>query len=106
MTLSIHGVTVDEAVSFIVEALKDPLNPRWCGSCIVACMIVIEVDHNTAGTLINANHLFGSTIPAFITAKRTIATIEALVSSWSKCNCPYVDVTDHGVAIHHLVARL
>jgi hypothetical protein len=103
------GVTVDEAVSFIVKALEDPLNPRWCGSCIVACMIVIELDHNTADTLINANHLFGSTILAFLTAKRTIATIEALVSSWSKCKCSYGDVTDHGnsaVTIHRLVARL
>jgi hypothetical protein len=103
------GVTVDEAVSFIMKALGDPLNPRWCGSCIVACMIVIELDHNTADTLINANHLFGSTILAFLTTKRTIATIEALVSSWSKCKCSYGDVTDHGnsaVTIHHLVARL
>jgi hypothetical protein len=71
-------------------------------------MIVIEVDNNTADTLINANHLFGSTILAFITARRTIATIEALVSTWSKCSCSYADVTGHGsaVAIHRLVARL
>ena len=44
-----------------------PLNPCWCGSCIMGCMIVIKADHNTADTLINANHLFGSTILAFLT---------------------------------------
>jgi len=102
------GVTVDEAVSFNVKALEDPHNPRWCGSCIVACMTVIEVDHNTADTLINANHLFGSTILAFLIAKRTIATIEALVSSRSECKCSYADATDHSsaVAVHRLVARI
>src|SRR5882762_6309501 len=49
------GVTVDEAVSFIVEALEDPLNPRWCGPSITACMVVIKMDHNTAEALINGN---------------------------------------------------
>jgi hypothetical protein len=47
------GVTVDEAICFIIEALEDPLNPRWCASCIIACMTVIRLDHNTAESLIN-----------------------------------------------------
>ena len=57
----------------------------------------------------HSHHIFSSTILAFLTAKRTVTTIEALVFSWSKCKCSYADVTDHGngaVAVHRLVARL
>jgi hypothetical protein len=102
------GVTVDEAVSFIVEALEDPLKPRWCGQSIVACMIVIQLDHNSAESLINKNHLFGATIVAFLTAKRSIADIETLSSTWSNCECSYEAVANHGGAIpvHHLVAGI
>jgi hypothetical protein len=101
------GVTADEAVSFIVEALKDPLKPQWCGQSIVACMIVIQLDHNSAESLINKNHLFGATIIAFLTAKRSIADIESL-ESWSNCQCSYGAVTDHGGAlrVHGLVAQI
>jgi hypothetical protein len=102
------GVTVDEAVSFIVEALKNPLKPRWCGQSIVACMIVIQNDHDSAEFLINKNHLFGASIVAFLTAKRSIADIETLSSTWSNCECSYDAVTNHGGAIpvHHLVAAI
>ena len=99
------GITVDEAVSFIVEALEDPLNPRWCGPCIAACMVVIKFHHDTAETLINRNHLFGSTIVAFLTAKRSIADIEALEARWSVCKCSLDHITGHGgaVAVHCVV---
>src|ERR1700683_2440830 len=90
------GISVDEAVAFIVEALEDPLKPRWCVQSIVACMTVIQFDHNSAESLINGNHLFGATIVAFLTAKRSIADIEALASTWSKCECSYGAVIRHG----------
>jgi len=99
------GITVDEAVSFIVEALEDPLNPRWCGPCVAACMVVIMFDHNTAETLINRNHIFGSTIVAFLTAKRSIADIETLEANWSICKCSRDHTIGHGgaVAVHNIV---
>lgn len=97
------GITVDDAVSFIVEALEDPLNPCWCGPCIAACMIVIKFDHNTAETLINRNHLFGSTIVTFLTAKRSIADIEALETRWSVCKCSPDRVTNRAAVVHDIV---
>ena len=106
------GLTVDEAVNFIIEALEDLLKPRWCGQSIVACMIVIQFDHNSAESLINKNHLFGTTIVAFLTAKRTITDIETLASTWSKCECSYGAIAPHGGAVlvhhpaHHLVAAM
>jgi hypothetical protein len=70
-------------------------------------MLVIQLDHNTAETLINGNHLFGLTIIAFLTAKRSLTAIETLLSRWSKCSCSYADDTDHGgalaVAVHRIV---
>lgn len=101
------GVTVNEAVSFIVEALEDPLNPRWCALSLMASMAVIELDHSVE-TLINANHLFGSIIATFLTAKRTIADIKTLESRWSKCNCSYASLTDHGSAtrIHFIIVQM
>jgi hypothetical protein len=92
------GVTLDEAVSFIIEALEDPLNPRWCGPSISACMMVIR-HHNTAGTIINGNRLFGSAIVAFLTAKRSIATIETLASRWYTCECSHAAIKGHGIAV-------
>src|ERR1700735_4135 len=82
------GLTVDEAVSFIIEALKDPLKPRWCGQSIVTSMIVIQFGHNSAESL---------------TAKRTITDIETLASTWSKCECSYGAIAPHGgaVLVHH-----
>lgn len=102
------GVTVDEAVSFITEAFANPLNPRWCAPCIVACMIVIQLDHNSAESLINGNHLFGSAIIAFLSAERSITAMEALASNWCKCKCSYADVTRHVSAksVHHIVAGM
>jgi hypothetical protein len=93
------GVTVDEAISFIVEALEDPLNPRWCALCILACTMVIKLDHNTAESLINKNHPFGSTIVAFLTAKRSAVEIEALASRWSTCSCTSSNVFGNGLSM-------
>jgi len=103
------AATVDDAVSFIIEALEDPLNPRWCASSIIASMVVIRLDHQTTETLINANHVFGSTIAAFLTAKRSTEDIITLASRWSKCNCSDADITQHGDAarnIHVVVAGM
>jgi hypothetical protein len=107
------GVTVSKAISFIVEALEDPLNPRWCAPCITACIMVLMPDPDgddtdEIGNIISRNHLFCSTIVAFLTAKRSIAAIEKLSSRWSKCSCSHADIIDHGLAmpIHQLVARM
>jgi hypothetical protein len=85
--------TVDDAIPFIIEALEDPLKPRWCASSIIASMVVIDHANHPIETLINANHLFGSTIVAFLTAKRSAKDIRTLVSRWSKCSCSYADIT-------------
>ncbi|KIM77174.1 hypothetical protein PILCRDRAFT_796231 [Piloderma croceum F 1598] len=102
------GVTVDESISFIVEALEDPLNPRWCAACIVACMTVIKLDHNIAESLINKNHTFGSSIVAFLTAERSVAEIEALASRWSTCGCSSSDVFGSGLCmrVHRIVVGI
>ena len=107
------GVTVNDAISFVEEALEDPLNPRWCAPSIMACLVVIQPDPNkndsdVLQTLIRRNHLFGSTIVAFLTAERSIAAIEALASRWSKCSCSNADIADHGTAmlIHHIVVGM
>lgn len=99
------GFTVDEAIAFIIEALEDPLNPRWCAASVMVCAFVIH-DQNAPESLLNANHLFGSTIVAFLTAKRSIADIKTLDSRWSNCSCSYADITNHGRAmlIHRVVA--
>jgi hypothetical protein len=101
------GVTVDEAISFIVEALEDPLNPRWCALCIMACMVVIKLDHDTAESLINKHHSFGSTIVAFLTAERSVAEIEALASRWSTCGCSS-NVFGSGISlrVHRIVVGM
>jgi hypothetical protein len=102
------GVTVDEAVSFIVETLEDPLKPRWCGPCITACMVVIQLHHDTAEAVINKNHILGSTIAVFLTAKRSIADIEALASCWSKCRCSIAEISSHRSAgqLHYIVVGM
>jgi hypothetical protein len=101
------GVTVDEAISFIIEALEDPLNPRWCAACIMACMTVITLDHNTAESLINKYHPFGSTIVAFLTAERSVAEIEALASRWSACSCSSdVFGSDLSMRVHSIVVGM
>ena len=102
------GVTVDEAVSFIAETLEDPLNPRWCGPCITACMVVIQLHHDTAEVVINKHHILGSTIVAFLTAKRSIADIEALASRWSKCRCSIAEISSHASAgrLHYIVVGM
>jgi hypothetical protein len=72
--------------------------------------MVIQPDHDgddadELRTLINQNHLFGSTIVGFPTVERSIAAIKKLASRWSKCSCSYVD---HGtaMAIHCIAARM
>jgi hypothetical protein len=102
------GVTVDESISFIIETLEDPLNPRWCAACIVACMSVIKYDHNTAESLINKYHPFGSTIVAFLTAERSVAEIEALASRWSACSCSSSNVFGSGLSmrVHRIVVGM
>jgi hypothetical protein len=107
MILSIidFGISADGAVAFLVEALEDPLNPRWCGQCTMAGILVIKLDHNSAESVINKNHLFGSTIVSFLTAKRSSAEIETLESSWSQCNCSVADVIGHrgALALHRII---
>jgi hypothetical protein len=106
--------TVDEAIAFIVEALKDPLNPRWCAPSIVGCMVMIQPDtaegDDTAKleALINRNHLFGSTIVAFLTAERSLTAINGLASGWSKCNCSYADFIDNldAMPIHQTLTSM
>jgi len=50
-------------------------------------MTVIKLDHDTAESLINKYHTFGSTIVAFLTVERSVEDIEALASRWSRCDC-------------------
>jgi hypothetical protein len=106
------GVAVHEAISFILEALKDPLNPSWCAPSIMACMLVIQPDLpdgdddiDERKALVNRNHLFGTTIAAFLTIERSISSIEKLASRWSKCSCSHADIANHGTAmpIHRIV---
>lgn len=108
-----HGVgfNVNEAISFIVEALKDPLNPRWCAPSIIACMVVIQPDVvngddiDELEALVNRNHQFGTTIIAFLTAKRSLADIESLASRWSECSCSY-DNNTMAMLVHQICATM
>lgn len=100
------GVSVDEAISFMMDALRDPLKPGWCGPCIMACLLVIQPDPvedpDRLATLINRNHLLCSTIVAFLTVKRSITAMEKLASCWSKCGCSYAD-SSIAMSLHKLV---
>jgi hypothetical protein len=100
------GVFTDEAISFLVEALEDPLKPRWCGPSIAASTEVICVDDRTTKSLVNGNHLFGSTIIAFLTAKRSLIDLETLNDSWAVCRCSSEDVIgdNHAELMHHFAA--
>jgi hypothetical protein len=60
------GLLADEAIAFLVEALEDPLKPRWCGPSVAACTIAIKADGRTTGNLLDGNYLFCSTIIAFL----------------------------------------
>jgi len=84
-------ITVDEAVSFFVHALKDPLNPLSCGPCMVGCMLVIQPDHDNIETLLKKYHAFWSTAISFLTAKRSAKDIETLDRQWSQCRCTGID---------------
>ena len=98
----------DEAISFLVEALDNPLNPRWCGPSLAACTIVIKADDRTTESLANGNHLFGSTIIAFLTAERSLTDIETLDNHWAICTCSPSDVIGHNHAdlMHRLFADM
>lgn len=100
------GVYTNEAISFLVEALEDPLKPRWCGPSIAASTEVICDDDRTTKNLVNGNHLFGSTIIAFLTAKRSLIDLETLNDSWAVCRCSLEDVVGDNCAksMHHFAA--
>ncbi|KIM78695.1 hypothetical protein PILCRDRAFT_10920 [Piloderma croceum F 1598] len=99
-------VFTNEAISFLVEALEDPLKPRWCGPSIAASMEVICVDDRTPRTLVDGNHLLGSTVIAFLTAKRSLIDLETLNGSWAVCRCSSEDVIGDNRAelMHHFAA--
>jgi hypothetical protein len=124
MSLTLHdcydnapfmGVAVYEAISFIVEALKDPLNPSWCLPSILACILVInpdlpegQDDGEEREALINRNHPFAAAIVAFITVQRSVSSIKKLANRWSKCNCAYTGISAHDPAmrIHQIVTMM
>ena len=60
-------------------------------------MVVIQLHHDT-----------GSTIVAFIIAKRSITDIEALASRWSKCRCSIAEISSQGSAgrLHYIVVGM
>ena len=92
----------NEAISFLVDALKDPLKPRWCGPSIAASTEVIWTDDRAAENLVNGNHLFSSTIIAFLTAKRSLIDLETLNDHWAVCRCSSEDVIgdNHAKLMH------
>lgn len=102
------GVTVAEAVSFIVEAIKDPHKPRWCGPCIMSCFVVIRIHHEDMEIVVKRNHSLGSAVVAFLTAKRSTADIEALDAHWARCQCSQADIRGNNtaMAVHVIVAGL
>jgi hypothetical protein len=102
------GVTVEEAISFIVEALKDPYNPRWCAPCIVSCILIIRLHHQSVGGIVKRNHSLCSSVVSFVTAKRSAADIEALDAHWARCECSQIDTrgNNNATAIHAVVSGL
>jgi len=92
------GLLANEAITFLVEALENPLRPRQCGPSIAACMMAIKADGRTTGNLLNGNYLFCSTIIAFLTAKCSLVDIEALDHHWAICRCSSSDVMGHNHA--------
>lgn len=108
MPLQLSGVTVAEAVSFIVEALRDPHNPRWCGLGVMSCFVVIRSHHENVGDVVKQNHSLGSTIMTFLTAKRSIADIESLDAVWAVCRCSQAEIksNDIATAVHVIVSHI
>lgn len=81
------GVTIDDAVTFFVDALQDPWEPRWCGPCLVGCMLVIQPGPDNVESHLRQYHNFWSTAIAFLTAKRTLPELNALEERWGFCTC-------------------
>jgi hypothetical protein len=102
------GDVTEQAIAFLVDALEDPLQPRWCGPAVAACMLVIKADERTTENLVNGNHLLGSTIIAFLTAERSLADIETLDDHWAVCGCSSSHVIGHKRAelMHRLFAHM
>jgi len=89
------GFTLDDALSFVVDALRDPLNPGWCSPSILACMIVMRNNDSVTDSetlaMVGRCHAFGSAAVAFLTIKR-------IDSLWAKCRCSPTDVANNSVA--------
>lgn len=100
------GVTVDQGVSFILDALEDPLNPRWCGPSLMGSVIVIQFYHSSTDSLAKLNHAFGSALVAFFTVKRSTTDMEELDSRWGTCRCSPAAIRANSVAaqLHYLAA--
>jgi hypothetical protein len=94
------GISIDAAVAFFVHALKDPINPLWCGPSVVAAMLVIQPDENIE-KLLKSYHAFCSTAISFVTVERSPQDIEALNHRWSQCRCKYSG-DNVETRLHHL----
>jgi hypothetical protein len=105
-------VTIAEAVSFIVEALRDPQSPRWCAPGVMACFTVLRIYHkygnHDLGDIVEQSHSFGSTMVAFLTAERSIADIESLDAVWAPCQCSQADIKSNNVVteVHSLGSQI
>lgn len=76
----------DQLVEFYVDALEDPLKPRWCGPSILQCIVTLR-DKINLTELMYDHHIFWSTAIKFLTVKRTTEDIQSLDATWSYCRC-------------------
>lgn len=101
-TVKSSQISVEDAINVFVDGLKDPFKPRFCGECLVGCLLIIYP--SVTGTQdIRANHSFWSTAISFLTVDRPPGSIDALDRHLSQCNCR-VD-SDRIVDMLHLLTR-
>lgn len=102
------GVSVDDALTFFVRSLADPLNPLCCCPSVVASILVIQPDKDNINNLLKSSHALWSTAISFLTVERSLADIEALGRRWAQCTCTTtglsVDTQLH-LLVHLLASR-
>jgi hypothetical protein len=99
------GVTVDDAVAFLVHTLKDPCNPLSCGPSAVAAILVIQPDDDNIEHLLKSYHTLFSTAISFLSADRSLRDMEALERRWGLCRCATMG-SDVEAGLHMLAHSL
>lgn len=80
-------VSMENAVSFFVDALSDFNHPKYCATCLIGSLSVIRAERQGKITIVLTKyHTFWNTTIAFLTAERSKDDLESLHSALSTCH--------------------